>query len=63
MNVLTLWGLAQDVAAGVAGGLLVLMLWRGLAVLWQAWGLEEEIPDPERQIVPGTWVLTEGEDS
>lgn len=59
MNVLTLGGLLD----------VVLKLWllvlvgRGIAVLWQAWGLEEEIPDPERQIVPGTWVLTDGEDS
>lgn len=58
MNVLTLNGL------DAVGKLWVLLLvWRGVAVVWTAQGLEEEIPDPERQIVPGMWVLTEGEDS
>lgn len=54
------WGsLAQD----VAGAWSVLVVLRSLWLVCTAWGLEEEIPDPERQIVPGTWVLTDGEDS
>jgi hypothetical protein len=54
------WGrLAQDVAFGW----FLLVLGRTFWLLWTTWGTEDEVPDPERQIEPSTWVLTDGEDS